>query len=80
MPYIVNEDRKRLDGGPIAETPGELAFLLTTDCLLFLGQFEEGFHNYATVVGVLEAVKMEFYRRAVAPYEDRKIQEHGDVY
>jgi hypothetical protein len=30
--------------------------------------------------GVLEAVKMEFYRRRVAPYEDKKAKENGDVF
>jgi hypothetical protein len=39
--------------------------------------------NYQTVndiVGALEGAKMEFYRRAAAPYEDLKIKENGDVY
>lgn len=31
------------------------------------------------IVGVLECIKAEFYRRVVAPYEDVKIQENGDV-
>ena len=31
------------------------------------------------LVGVLECVKMELYRRAAAPYEDKKLQENGDV-
>jgi hypothetical protein len=30
-------------------------------------------------VGVLECVKLEFYRRVAAPYEDEKIKESGDV-
>lgn len=32
------------------------------------------------VIGVLECAKMEFYRRAAAPYEDQKAGENGDVY
>jgi hypothetical protein len=28
---------------------------------------------------VLESVKLEFYRRAVAAYEDNKIVENGDI-
>jgi len=32
------------------------------------------------VIGALEACKLEFYRRAVVPYEDKKIKENGDVY
>jgi len=39
--------------------------------------------NYAglnEIVGVLECVKQEFLRRVVAPYENGKIAENGDVY
>ena len=32
------------------------------------------------VRGVVECVKLEFYRRAVAAYEDEKCKENGDVY
>lgn len=31
-------------------------------------------------MGVLESVKQEFYRRVVAPYEDKKRAENGDVF
>lgn len=31
------------------------------------------------IVGVLEAVKCELYRRHIGPYEDRAIQRNGDV-
>jgi len=32
------------------------------------------------VIGVLECVKQEFYRKKVVPYEKRKIKENSDVY
>lgn len=32
-----------------------------------------------TLVGVLECAKLELYRRIAAPYEDKKIEENGDV-
>ena len=31
------------------------------------------------LVGVLECVKQEFYRRQVVPYEEEKIGENGDL-
>ena len=37
------------------------------------------YEEYNSVVGVLESVKLEFYRRAVAAYEDNKIVENGDI-
>lgn len=38
--------------------------------------------NYADwneVIGALECCKFELYRRLIAPYEDEKIQQNGDV-
>ena len=83
MPYI-SDDRRRpmLEGGihPKDWTPGDLNFLLT----VALNAYVEGHGlNYTTVndvVGVLECAKTEFYRRIVAPYEDKKIIANGDVY
>lgn len=36
--------------------------------------------NVSDLLGVFECVKLEFYRRIVAPYEDAKIAENGDVF
>lgn len=33
----------------------------------------------AVITGVLENIKQEFYRRAAAPYEDKKIFQNGDI-
>lgn len=33
----------------------------------------------AMITGVLENIKQEFYRRVVAPYEETKIREYGDI-
>ena len=33
-----------------------------------------------SAIGALEAAKLEFYRRVVAPYEDQKMLDNGDVY
>jgi hypothetical protein len=35
---------------------------------------------YNDVIGALECCKLELYRRMVAPYENTKIKENGDVY
>jgi len=32
------------------------------------------------IIGVLECVKLELYRRVAAKYEDKKCEENGDVY
>ena len=79
MPYVEKERRDRLDLNLPPRTPGELNYVLTTVCLEYVDG-EPNYTFYNEVIGVLECVKQEFYRRAVAPYEDTKIAENGDVY
>lgn len=38
------------------------------------------YKDYNEVIGVLECVKQELYRRLIAPYEDKKKDENGDVF
>ena len=77
MPYIPKDDREEvMERGP--ETAGELNFLVTKICLLYLGE-KPNYQRYNDVVGALEGAKLEMYRRKVAPYEDVKIEENGDV-
>jgi hypothetical protein len=77
MPYIKPGDRDDL---LVPQTAGELNWKLTNECLKFLDGTAQKYDDYNTIIGVLECAKLEFYRRAVASYEDRKIKENGDVY
>jgi hypothetical protein len=87
MPYIEPKDREELDE-PIRNLAGYLAgggyegrlnyAISSLLCLLLESQGK----RYATMnglVGVLECAKQEFYRKAVAPYEDEKIEQNGDL-
>lgn len=81
MPYIKEGARWELSGQRKTENPGELNYQLT----LIINEYLRRRHGRSytgvnEVVGVLECVKQEFYRRVVAPYEDQKIKENGDVY
>jgi len=90
MPYIKQERRKILNEksqleilGSTCQNEGELNFVLTMICKGYLNKF--GMIKYTrlnSIIGVLECCKLEFYRRAVTPYEDLKIKEPGggDVY
>ncbi len=87
MPYIAEEQRWTVDD-PINDlleqidrhgadaAPGIVNYIITR---LLLARFGNSYRAYAMAVGVLETCKLEFYRRAVAPYEDKKIHENGDV-
>lgn len=88
MPYIKKEDRKKFN--PVIKkivsilnesdkiSPGELNYLISKS----LYQLFDANPSYTLgndLIGMLECVKLEFYRRRVAPYEDKKIEENGDI-
>jgi len=37
------------------------------------------YNKIAMITGVLENIKQEFYRRIASPYEDKKINQNGDI-
>jgi hypothetical protein len=85
MPYIKPHLRANLSTvenvNPV--DAGELNYCLTRIVQRFLSGGSGGAESYArynSAVGALECAKLELYRRKVAPYEDRKIAENGDVY
>jgi len=87
MPYILSEERERLDDS-IRNLAGHLVGqgyegrLNYTISQLLIHMVEAHGKRYQTLnalVGVLESAKQEFYRKAVAPYEDEKIAENGDL-
>lgn len=80
MPYIRMQEREILDRGMVKATnPGHLNYQITKLCNDFLAK-TRNYSDYNTIIGVLECCKLEFYRRAVAPYEDQKMNENGEVY
>lgn len=87
MPYIKPENRVKyekvldeliriLKSLPVEEVDGELNYVVTK---ILKQVYLLRYFNINRVVGVLECIKQEFYRRVVAPYEDKKIKESGDV-
>ena len=81
MPYIEKERREALDeviyALPTSLNLDELNYIITK---ILLCTYPQSYFEYCTLIGTLECVKQEFYRRMVAPYEDGKMKEHGDVY
>lgn len=63
---------------PHITSVGEANYAITR---LLIESFEPAsYSEYNALIGVLECAKLEFYRRATAPYEDVKRRENGDVY
>ena len=87
MPYIKSEKRKKyekiiqelvsiLKSLPPEEVDGDLNYVVTK---LLKEVYPLRYYHINKAVGVLECIKLEFYRRIAAPYEDLKIKESGDV-
>jgi hypothetical protein len=61
---------------PPEEVDGELNYVVTK---ILKGVYPLKYYHLNKAIGVLECIKLEFYRRVAAPYEDVKIKESGDV-
>jgi len=80
MPYINQATRDVIQPPADVVGAGQLNYAFTKQALRYLYLEGESYQTYNDIIGALESCKLEFYRRAVAPYEDKKIQENGDVY
>lgn len=79
MPYVTNARRYELEITRHAETAGELNFTITTDILDYLDRHGLSYGTLNDIVGALECVKQEFTRRVINEYEDKKIEDNGDL-
>mgnify|MGYP001603503530 CR=1 FL=1 len=78
MPYI--NSAKRGTACVIPKDAGELNFAFTRAISYYLESQGLRYQTINDIVGALEGAKAEFQRRIVAPYEDGKKAENGDVY
>lgn len=84
MPYIdpcerENKDEQLDELSGVILTEGHLNYAITRLVHEWIADRGESYATYNSAIGVLECAKLELYRRRVAPYEDRKIAENGDV-
>ena len=87
MPYIAGNRRARLEPemgmliqklkeSPIEEVDGQLNYVISR---LLVSLYTPKYFNYNRAMGVLNCASQEFYRRFVAPYEDGKMRDAGDI-
>lgn len=87
MPYIKAEDRPQVDALmdpvvdyvkslPVEEQDGVLNYVFTR---MLKSVYPSRYFHFNRALGVLTAVTQEYYRVVVGPYEDGKVQEHGEV-
>jgi hypothetical protein len=79
-PYINEADRRYVDEGGVPLTPGELHYQLALAIDQFLATKKVNYIIFNDVMGVLTCLSHEIYRRIVAPYEDKKLKENGEVF
>lgn len=82
MPYVNSEERTRIARGETPLTAGQLNYKITLLVLEYLNRDGKRprYQDYNDAVGALEGAKLELYRRAVAPYENAKRDDNGEVY
>jgi len=84
MPYIHKKWRQQFDKylkavGPHIVQPGDLNYCITVLIHEYIKSHGQSYSIMNDCIGVLDAAKAEFYRKIVAPYEDTKIEENGDI-
>jgi hypothetical protein len=89
MPYIPLKDAAEFNTGLMyledtieqrGITNGELNFLMTMLAKFYIKRHGTSYNTLSDVIKAFECAKLEFYRRMVVPYEDKKREENGDVY
>jgi hypothetical protein len=89
MPYVDKESRLKMRATLEAfhyaidfygVTPGELNYVITCLANDYINTKGENYTHMNDVLGVLEGAKLELYRQRVAPYENKKMEENGNVY
>ncbi len=88
MPYINQDDRRHYEDvinsavSRLAQrrfAAGDINYVITMILKGVIRHKGRGYGAYNALIGVLECVKQEFYRRDVVPYEEEKIVLNGDI-
>lgn len=84
MPYITPNRRTVFDLHlkKLAEdiaTEGELNYCIYKLASLLIRKMGESYDNFSLCGSAMEHAKLEWYRKRVSPYEDKKILENGDI-
>lgn len=84
MPYISEDLRGLLDNdidrlASALDSKGEYNYAITRLIHHYINKHGKKYNNLNDAIGILECAKLEFYRHVIGPYEDIKINEHGDI-
>ena len=79
MPYIPENERQAIKDDCVPVTAGQLNYKIHLLLEEYVNTNGESYQTYNDILGALEGVKLELYRRRVSSYEDKKIAENGDI-
>ena len=89
IPYIDQEQREVFDVHMTTvalnlvnlfdANPGVINYILTKFFKEIVKAKGETYQTYNDILGAIEGAKLELYRRDIAIYENRKINENGEV-
>lgn len=84
MPYIPQERRKAFDSNlqelaGSVQNEGELNYCIYKLSCYLAERMGASYTNLSLCSSAMEHAKLEWYRKKLAPYEDEKILEHGDI-
>lgn len=85
MPYIPKSEKDKVDQRLPAlhllelDNAGQLNYAMHQLISQYISHNKDEYQTYNDIIGVLDCVKMEFYRRVISPYEDKKILQNKDV-
>jgi hypothetical protein len=84
MPYIKADRRPDFDEhieklAEEVENEGELNYVIYKLAARIIDRMGENYSNLSMCSSAMEHAKLEWYRKRLAPYEDVKIRENGDI-
>ena len=84
MPYIKQEQRIDIDAvihqlAPLIKDAGTFNYAVTRLSHLYIKEKGLRYANLNELIGAMECMKLELYRKIAAPYETEKLVENGPV-
>lgn len=83
MPYISSKDKQQmqeLEGTLTIDSKGVLNYAISQLLAHYVMENGKSYQTLSDCISACDDAKEEFRRRVLNPYEDRKIEENGDIY
>jgi hypothetical protein len=84
MPYITQENRKKIDPiidqlSGVLSDDGDYNYAITRIMHIYIEKNSLKYKFLNAIIGIVECAKQEFYRVVAGSYEDKKINENGFI-